>query len=199
MGLQKIIDYKSVLISFIAVFAIFLLQEASAQQKDQLVRMAKLLIDSSQVNTYQSMLYEEIEASIRVEPGVLTLYAVAEIGKPQHITIFETYANQDAYKTHLETPHFKKYKTGTQAMVKSLELVQMNSIIFRKKNADLIKEKKIIVQIAKLQIAPNQLASYQRILKKGIETAIKKESGVLAFYAVVEKDKPTHIHFRNLR
>jgi quinol monooxygenase YgiN len=32
------------------------------------------------------------------------------------------YADVDAYKSHLETAHFQKYKTITQDMVKSLKL-----------------------------------------------------------------------------
>jgi quinol monooxygenase YgiN len=34
-----------------------------------------------------------------------------------------------AYKAHLETPHFKKYKTTTQGMVKSLKLAETEPII----------------------------------------------------------------------
>ncbi len=34
----------------------------------------------------------------------------------------------DAYKAHIETPHFKKYKTGTEAMVKSLKLVETDPV-----------------------------------------------------------------------
>jgi len=34
------------------------------------------------------------------------------------------YADADAYKAHLETPHFKKYKATTQKMVKSLRLTE---------------------------------------------------------------------------
>jgi len=60
---------------------------------------------------------------MRVEPGVLTFYAVYEKNNPTHLTILEVYANTDAYKSHLETAHFKKYKTTTRDMVKSLELV----------------------------------------------------------------------------
>jgi quinol monooxygenase YgiN len=37
------------------------------------------------------------------------LYAVADKKKPTHITIFETYADTAAYRSHIETPHFKKY------------------------------------------------------------------------------------------
>ena len=40
-----------------------------------------------------------------------------------HFTILEIYADTAAYKAHIQTPHFLKYKTGTKAIVTSLELV----------------------------------------------------------------------------
>lgn len=100
-----------------------------AQDKKQMVRLAKLVIDSNKLETYKAALKEEIEASLRLEPGVLTLYAVAEKNNPAHITILEIYADTEAYKAHLQTPHFIKYKTGTKDMVKSLELVETDPII----------------------------------------------------------------------
>ena len=96
---------------------------ASAQQKSQMVRLAKLVIDSAKLESYKVMLKEEIETSVRLEPGVLTLYAVSEKDNPTHITILEIYADTAAYKAHLQTPHFMKYKTLSTEMVKSLELV----------------------------------------------------------------------------
>jgi quinol monooxygenase YgiN len=94
------------------------------QHKKQMVRLAKLVIDSSQLENYNGLLKEEIEASVRLEPGVLTLYAVAEKNNPANITILEIYADTAAYNSHLQTPHFIKYKNGTKDMVKSLELVE---------------------------------------------------------------------------
>ena len=99
-------------------------QCVSAQEKRQMVRLAKLVIDSAQLENYKAFLKEEIETSVRLEPGVLTLYALSEKNNPTHITILEIYADSVAYKTHLQTPHFIKYKTGTKDMVKSLELVE---------------------------------------------------------------------------
>lgn len=98
---------------------------AFAQQKEQVVRMAKIIVDSAQLESYQAALKEGIETAIRAEPGVLTLYAVSEKNNPTHITVFEIYANAAAYKTHLETPHFRKYKNGTKEMIKSLELIDV--------------------------------------------------------------------------
>lgn len=93
-----------------------------------LVRIAELEIDPSQLTAYRNALKEEIATSIRVEPGVLTLYAVAVKDQPNQIRIFETYKDQAAYEAHLQTPHFKKYKTETQGMVKSLKLIETEPI-----------------------------------------------------------------------
>jgi quinol monooxygenase YgiN len=86
--------------------------------------VAKLTIDAAQLENYKAALKEEIETSVRIEAGVLALYAVSEKNNPTHITVFEIYADTNAYNAHLETPHFKKYKTTTQEMVKALELVE---------------------------------------------------------------------------
>ena len=93
------------------------------------VRLAELEIDPDQLERYKAFLREEIEASIRVEPGVLTLYAVAVKGQPTHLRIFEMYADRAAYEAHLQTPHFQKYKTGTQGMVKSLNLLETDPVL----------------------------------------------------------------------
>jgi quinol monooxygenase YgiN len=87
---------------------------ASAQDKNQMVRLAKLIIDSAQLESYKIMLKEEIETSVRVEPGVITLYAVYEKNNPTHITILEIYADTAGYKAHLQTPHFIKYTKPVQ-------------------------------------------------------------------------------------
>ena len=117
---------KPGLLSLVLVTAMFIFlccDNTSTQNKNQMVRLAKLVIDSAQLENYNALLKEEIESSVRLEPGVLTLYAVFEKNNPTHITILEIYADTIAYQLHLLTPHFIKYKNGTQDMVKSLELV----------------------------------------------------------------------------
>jgi quinol monooxygenase YgiN len=95
-----------------------------AQDKNLVVRIARLVIDSAQLEAYQSALKEHAAIAVKVEPGVLNLYAVYEKNHPTHVTVFEIYANVEAYKAHLLTPHFLKYKLTTKDMVKSLELVE---------------------------------------------------------------------------
>lgn len=107
----------------------FFIERVPAQTNDQLVRLARLVIDSTQLENYKAALKEEIEASVRIEPGVLTLYAVSEKDHPTRMTILEIYKDTQAYQAHLLTPHFIKYKTSTRDMVRSLELVETIPLI----------------------------------------------------------------------
>lgn len=97
--------------------------------EEPLVCIAELAVDSAQLELYRAALKEEIATSIRVEPGVLTLYAVSVKDHPTQIRIFETYADHAAYEAHLQTPHFKKYKSETRGMVKSLKLIETDTIL----------------------------------------------------------------------
>ncbi|ARU26567.1 putative quinol monooxygenase [Cellvibrio sp. PSBB006] len=115
---------KSITFLLILVFSAFT-QSAS----EQLVRLSRLEIDPAQLDDYKKALKKEIEDSIRLEPGVLTLYAVFEKNRPNHLTILEIYADQEAYQAHIKSPHFLKYKVGTQAMVKHLELIDGDALI----------------------------------------------------------------------
>ncbi|MDN3655467.1 antibiotic biosynthesis monooxygenase [Ferruginibacter paludis] len=113
----------------LCIIALLLSAHALAREKRQMVRLAKIAVDSAHLESYKDLLTEEIEASVRLEPGVLTLYAVAEKEHPTHLTILEIYADTAAYKTHLQTLHFIKYKTGTKEMVKSLELIAADPLV----------------------------------------------------------------------
>jgi quinol monooxygenase YgiN len=109
--------------------ALFFTNNVQGQVQKQMVRLAKLEIDSTQLDSYKTFLREEIEASIKLEKGVLTLYAVFEIKKPNHLTILEIYEDKKAYEKHIQTPHFKKYKEATKDMVNALELVETLPLI----------------------------------------------------------------------
>lgn len=96
--------------------------EGETFTKPQKTRLSKIRVDAERLDEYRAFLKEEIADSMKKEPGVLTLYAVSDKDDPTRITILEIYANDAAYQSHLQTPHFRKYKEGTREMVKELEL-----------------------------------------------------------------------------
>jgi 4-carboxymuconolactone decarboxylase len=90
---------------FVFAVAMFAVSDSvRAQEEGQMVRLSKLVIDPARAR------------SADVVCG-------AEKDRPTHFTILEIYADRSAYEKHIESPHFIEYKTGTQHMVKSLELI----------------------------------------------------------------------------
>ena len=120
-----------------AVFAAILVSSSRSEaveiHSDRLVRLAELEIDPAQLAVYRAALREEIETSVRVEPGVLALYAVAVKDHPNQIRLFEMYASPAAYQAHLQSAHFKKYKGATAEMVKSLRLIETEPLLLESK------------------------------------------------------------------
>jgi quinol monooxygenase YgiN len=101
--------------------------------EDRIVRIAELEIYPDHLDAYKAALKEEITASIRTEPGVLTLYAVSVKGHPEQIRLFEIYRDAASYQAHLQSPHFKKYKEQTQQIVKSFTLLDTEPIMLGSK------------------------------------------------------------------
>lgn len=103
--------------------------DISVPSENNKVRLSVITVDPEQLDEYNTFLKEEIEASMKLEEGVLVLYAVSEKENPNKVVILEIYADEEAYQKHIEMPHFKKYKEGTLEMVQSLELIDTNPLI----------------------------------------------------------------------
>ena len=88
-----------------------------------MVRIAELEIDPAQLGAYTAAVEEEMETSVRVEPGVLAIYAVAEKDDPSRLRFFEMYADEAAYRAHIASPHFRKYFESTKDMITSRRLI----------------------------------------------------------------------------
>lgn len=91
------------------------------------VRVAELEIDATQLEAYKTAVTEEIEASIRLEPGVLAIYSLALKDRPTHLRFLEVYADESSYRQHIDSPHFKKYVEATKSMITARKLIEMES------------------------------------------------------------------------
>ena len=98
------------------------------QYGERIVRLAEIEVVPEFLDEYLAFAKEVGETSVKVEPGVLTLFSMQEKENPYKIHILEIYADKEAYQSHLQTAHFKKYKEVTAKMVKSLKLIDTNPL-----------------------------------------------------------------------
>ena len=115
---------------FVALFAALLLASARpAQAQEQLmVRISEIQVHPQHLTQYKAILAEEAEASVRLEPGVIAIFPMTQRENATEFRILEMYADRASYEAHLKTPHFQKYKSGTLHMVKSLKLIDMETL-----------------------------------------------------------------------
>ena len=107
-----------------AILGLSLIGSVMAQNnKTPFVRIAELEIDPAKLESYEAAVREEIETSVRIEPGVLAIYAVAEKENSSRLKFFEMYIDESAYRAHIESAHFKKYAKITKEMIISRKLI----------------------------------------------------------------------------
>ena len=111
--------------------------EKETMQPDGIVRLSKIQVNPDYLDEHIKYATEVGAISLETEPGVLTMYAVADKDNPSSITILEIYSSQDAYRKHIASEHFQKYKKGTLHMVEVLVLddvtpLNTNNIIINK-------------------------------------------------------------------
>ncbi len=126
MGYQKI---KLILmLLFLSINSFGQESKHDSNKEEMMIRIAEIEIDSASIQEYMAILKEEAKASVRLEPGVISIFPMFQKEHPTKIRILEIYASKAAYESHLQTPHFKIYKEGTLKMVKDLKLIDMEAI-----------------------------------------------------------------------
>lgn len=112
----------------LVVLTILLCGSVAAQKNNMMIRISEIEIHSKYLEEYKKILKEESAQSVKLEPGVISIFPMYQKEDPAQVRILEIYANREAYELHLKTEHFLKYKTTTLEMVKSLKLIDMEAI-----------------------------------------------------------------------
>lgn len=99
-----------------------------SSENGMIVRISEIEIHRDSLPAYKAILKEEAAASVRLEPGVISIFPMYQQNDSTQIRILEIYASKKAYQSHIKAPHFQHYKTATLSMVKSLQLIDMNAI-----------------------------------------------------------------------
>ena len=100
----------------------------AGEPTDRVVRIAQLVIDPAQLTAYHDAVKEEMADSVRLEPGVLAIYSVAEKDHPNRLHFFEIYADEAAYRSHIASAHFRKYVETTRTMIVSRVLMETEPV-----------------------------------------------------------------------
>lgn len=97
------------------------------------IRIAHLRIKPERMHAFTTAVKEGMEAALRVEPGVVAIYAAADKSDSTRLTFFEMYVDEEAYQLHRNTPHFQKYFHTTKDMITERVLLEAVPVELRDK------------------------------------------------------------------
>jgi quinol monooxygenase YgiN len=157
------------------------------------VRWSELEVDRARLDGFTVLASENIQRTRLTEPGVIAFYSAAEKDRPNRIRMLEIYADANAYKAHLQTPHFQKLRSAMSEMVIDRRLFEAVPVMLGAKPQ--LPPSDATVRIAELEIDPLQLEAYKAAVIAEIDASIRSEPGVYAIYAVALKEQPNHLRF----
>src|SRR5690606_26117253 len=97
-------------------------------------------------------------------------------------------------RSHLATSHFQKYKQGTLQMVKHLDLIQMQPIVYhRKPSLSNTPAEDLYIRLIKIELNANAIEDFNELGNVVMLPGIQNEPGILVMYAVSEKNNPTTV------
>lgn len=150
--MKTILIIKNKLLRVLATLCLLLIVNISADAQttsnapqsfdgSMIVRISEIEVYPEHLQEYLDYARNVGETSVKEEAGVLAMLPMTQLRDSCQVRILEIYASQEAYRSHILSPHFQRYKQGTLHMVKSLDLVDMCPMnpramvdVFRKMN-----------------------------------------------------------------
>lgn len=115
--------------------------ESKMLNNGMIVRISEIEVHPQFLDEYLLFAKQVAQDSVLNESGVISIYPMQVLEDKTQIRILEIYKDELAYKSHIASAHFKKYKEGTLHMVKHLKLVDTKELapenfkrIFKKAN-----------------------------------------------------------------
>ena len=124
------------------------------------------------------------------ESGTYALYGVIEQDNPNLMRLLEIYESDEAYRIHSTSEAFQKYRAERLPILAGLKLLPVNGIVLEQKAQGVGK----IVQTRRFEIAPENLAAFQKIISDEAVRAVRDDSGVMGAFVTAEQPNPNVLH-----
>ena len=124
------------------------------------------------------------------EKGTYALYGATEKNNPNLMRLLEIYESDEAYRIHSTSEAFQQYRAERLPILAGLKLLPVNGIVLEQKNRGVGK----IVQTSRFEIAPENLAAFQKIISAEAVRSVREDSEVMGAFVTAEQPRPNFLH-----
>lgn len=90
-------------------------------------------VKPGQNDAFRAVVMPEMAQSMKVEPGVLAIYAATAQGNPNQWYFFEIYADEAACQAHRQSPHFQDYLKRTGELLQDKSFTDISPTLLMNK------------------------------------------------------------------
>lgn len=101
----------------------FLGDKPFVQNKATINNLVIVDVKPADQQAFRTIVLPEMAQSLKVEPGVLAMYAATDARNEYRWFFYEIYASEAAYQQHRKTPHFQDYIRLTAEMTERKEAI----------------------------------------------------------------------------
>ncbi|HEL2412554.1 TPA: antibiotic biosynthesis monooxygenase [Streptococcus suis] len=113
------------------------------------------------------------------------------------IKVFEVYADETAYQRHRNSPHFKAYVEQVGSKLTKREVFEVDPLFLKEKmpSGMWLGVEHHFLKFAQIQVKEGCREAFERSVLLNMRTSLKEEKGVLAMYAVKDRQQPNRYYF----
>ncbi|MGX2951345.1 antibiotic biosynthesis monooxygenase [Ursidibacter sp. B-7004-1] len=163
-----------------------LFSTAITAQATPIFNIFELGIQAGQEALYDDVGTYNITTSLKNEAGTLAMYSVKRSDMPQMAYMFEMYADESAYQTHIQSEQYRYFLSRSpDILTQHKRKISVEPYFLADKTIGQTKD--TINRFVILDIKPEYHQAFAQSLVKVMKSAIDNEDGVLAIYALKDK------------
>ncbi|MBD3878520.1 MAG: antibiotic biosynthesis monooxygenase [Quinella sp. 1Q5] len=124
------------------------------------------------------------------ERGTYSLYGAIERDNPNLMRLLEIYESDEAYRIHSTSEAFQQYRAERLPILAGLKILPVNGIVLEQKAHGV----GTVAQTHRFEIAPADLAKFQKIISAEAVRAVREDSGVMGAFVTAEQPHPNFLH-----
>lgn len=183
---------------FFAILGVILMLTATANAKSVRTPEGNMpRVQWAVVESTDGAMTQMIEMGARIlapttakEAGTYALYGVIEKNNPNLMRLLEIYESNEAYRIHSTSEAFQQYRAERLPILAGLKILPVNGIVLEQKNRGV----GTIVVTNRFEIAPADLASFQKLISDEAVRAVREDSGVMGAFVTAEQPNPNILH-----
>ena len=183
---------------FLAILGVILMMTATASAKSIRTPEGNMpRVQWAVVESVEGTMPQMIEIGARIlapttakEFGTYALYGVIEKDNPNLMRLLEIYESNEAYRIHSTSEAFQQYRAERLPILSGLKILPVNGIVLEQKERGV----GTIAQTNRFEIAPADLATFQKLISQEASRAVREDSGVMGAFVTAEQPNPNILH-----